>query len=82
MSKQIAYVAIDNGMEGRSPDTIMYASFDEDNLAILHQKDKSRAWRRKSEQIVDIEAARKKALGKLDGIDRLVLDLPNWLEEK
>lgn len=78
MTKRIAYLATDNGIDGREPTKVMYASFDEKERDALLNADKSKAWRSKAEQIVDVEAARKKALAKLDGIDRLVLGLPAW----
>lgn len=81
MAKQIAYMAVDNGIDGTSKDSILYASFDEDELKRLHQKDKSKNYRTLKEQIVDVEVAKKQALAKLNGIDRLVLGLPNWIEE-
>lgn len=78
MTKRIAYLATDNGVDGREPTTVMYASFDEKERDALLNADKAKAWRSKGEQLVDVEAARKKALAKLDGIDRLVLGLPAW----
>ena len=81
MSKKIVFVAVDNGIDGRSKDKILYASFDENDVKALHSKDKAKNWRRLTEQIVDVDQARLKALAKLDGVDRLVLGLPNWIEE-
>lgn len=78
MSKQIAYLATDNGVDGRGPTTVMYAAFDEGKRDAMVEADKSKAWRGKSEKIIDVEEARGKALAKLDGLDRLVLGLPAW----
>ena len=80
--KQIVYIATDHGIEGKEKESIVYASFDEDQLKALHKTDKSKAWRTLTERIVDVEQAKKQALSKLNGIDRLVLGLPNWLEDK
>ena len=74
MSKKIVYVATDNGVDGREQTTVMYASFGEDERNSMLAADKSKAWRGKSERMI----ARKNALAKLDGIDRLVLGLPAW----
>jgi len=81
MSKKIVFIAIDNGIDGREKDEILYASFDEDELKALHKKDKSAAWRRLDEKIIDVESAQRQALSKLNGVDRLVLGLPNWVDE-
>lgn len=78
MSKQIAYVVTDSGIDGREPTRVLYAAFDEKERDVLLVEDKSKAWRSTSEQIVDVAAAQAKALAKLDGIDRLVLGLPAW----
>lgn len=78
MSKKIVYVATDSGVDGCAPTKVMYAAFDEAERDTMLEADKSKAWRGTSEVIVDVEAARKKALTKLDGIDRLVLGLPAW----
>lgn len=80
--KKIVFTSVDNGIDGRMKDNILYASFDEDEIKSLYNKDKSKSWRTLKEQIVDVDEARKSALRKLNGIDRLVLGLPNWLEEK
>jgi hypothetical protein len=80
--KKIVYIAVDNGIDGRSKDRFLYASFDEDEIKKMLSKDESRAWRRIKEEIIDDKVTRKQALAKLDGIDRLVLNLPSWLDEK
>lgn len=82
MSKKIIYTANDSGIDGREKTRVLYASFDESEIKALHNKDKSKAWRQLGEEIVDMDKARAKALAKLDGIDRAVLGLPNWIEEK
>lgn len=81
MSKKIIYIATDNGIDGREKSRVLYASFSEDEIKTLHNKDKSKAWRILGEEIIDEEVAIKKALSKLNGIDRAVLGLPNWLDE-
>ena len=78
---KIVYEAIDNGIDGRDKDNILYATFSEEELKELHSKDKSKVWRRLSQKIINVKVSRKQALAKLNSIDRLVLGLPNWIEE-
>ena len=82
MGKKIVYIAVDNDIEGNEEDDILYASFNEDELKSLHNKDKSKNYRKLSEIIVDVDVARANALAKLDGVDRLILGLPSWIDEK
>lgn len=82
MGKKIVYSAVDNGIDGMSKDSILYSSFDEKELKSLLSKDPSRTFRTVKESIVEEESAIRKALSKLNGIDRLVLGLPNWVEER
>jgi hypothetical protein len=81
-NKKIAYIATDNGIDGMEKTSILYATFDEEELKAIHNRDKSKAWRRLTEQIVDVDKAKEQALAKLNGIDRLVLGLPNWVDNK
>lgn len=78
MTKQIVYLATDSGVDGRSPEKVLYAAFTESARDAMIAADPSRAWRNKGERIVDIEAALASALAKLDGVDRLVLGLKPW----
>lgn len=80
--KQIVYTVIDSGIDGRAPSTVLYAAPSEEERDRLLNSDPSKMWRATGEQIVDLEVARKAALAKLNGIDRLALGLPNWLEER
>ncbi len=82
MTKKIAYLVNDNGVDGREPTETLYATWEEADRENLLNSDKAKNWRSKAETIVDIEHARAKALAKLDGLDKLVLGLPNWLEER
>lgn len=79
--KKIVYSSVDYGIDGMGKRRVLYSSFDESEIDSLIKKDKAGAWRTKEETIVDVELQRKKALSKLDGIDRLVLGLPTWLQE-
>lgn len=78
--KQIIYLVNDEGIDGMAPSRTLYASFDEKERDDLLAKDKSKAWRVKAEKIIDTDTAKTQALAKLDGIDRLVLGLPSWVE--
>lgn len=81
MVKKIAYIATDSGIDGTGEKHTLYASFDEDELKQIYNRDKSKNWRTLTEVIVNVDKARSEALAKLDGIDRLVLGLPNWVDE-
>lgn len=82
MSKQIVYYAVDNGIDGRESDSILYAAFNEQDLDNMLNRDPSKAWRTKKEKIIDAVSIQKQALAKLNGIDRLVLNLPSWIDER
>lgn len=74
--KVIVYTATDSGIDGRAPTTVLYASLSEAERDAMIEADPSRAWRGKSEVIVDLSVVAAQALAKLDGIDRLALNLP------
>ena len=78
MTKRIVYIATDSGIDGREPERVLYAAWTEQERDEMLQADKSKAWRRPTEKIIDEDVAKRQALAKLDGIDRLVLDLPAW----
>ena len=73
--KRIAYVFTDNGVDGREPTQIVYASWSETERDAAFEKDKNKNWYTKSEVIVDVVEARKQALNKLNGVDNLVLGI-------
>lgn len=75
---RIVYVAIDNGIDGRDKDSILYAAYSDLEIAALFAADKSKAWRRMTHQTIDPAVAYQQALAKLNGIDRLVLGLKPW----
>jgi hypothetical protein len=75
MGKRIVYLATDSGIDGMARSTIAYASFDEDKRDELYESDKNKAWLTKKEIIVDIEPATQRALGKLDALDALLLNI-------
>ncbi len=76
MTDRIVYLVTDSGVDGRSPASVIFASFDEQKRDAWHAADKNKAWHSTTKQILEIETTHKKALRKLDGIERLVLDIP------
>lgn len=78
MPKVIAYCVNDNGVDGREPTKILYATLTERNRDELLAADKGKDYRSTSEEIIDKAEAIQKALGKLNGIDRMVLGIPPW----
>lgn len=77
--KKIVYLIVDNGIEGRDPDNIVRAFWDEQQRDSSFDGDKNKNWYRKTEIIVDEERSKKEALTKLNGLDKLVLGLENKL---
>ena len=75
MTKKIAYTITDSGMDGRSKTRVVAAFWTEEARDAALEKDKNRIYRSTGEQIVDVAVQEKSAIAKLDGIDRLVLDI-------
>jgi len=74
--KRIAYVITDNGVDGREPTSIVFASFSEAERDMAFENDKAKSWHSKAERIVESDAVASQALARLDGIERLALNLP------
>lgn len=74
-NKQIVFTITDNGMDGMGKSDIVFASFDESAILKRHGSDVYKVYRVFGERIVDIDKAKKVALSKLDGIDKLILGL-------
>jgi hypothetical protein len=74
--KQIAYTVVTEGIDGREPTQISAAFWTEEERD-THFKGlgANSPWYRKDERIVDIEQAKRAALAKLNGIDKLVLEI-------
>ena len=53
--KQIAYLVVDNGIDGRSPDTTVYCSMFESIRDEWFKKSPNKSWYTKKEQIVDLD---------------------------
>jgi hypothetical protein len=77
MAKRIAYLIADNGVDGREKTTILFATWDEQQRDTVHENSANKNWQHKAEEIVDETVARTQALAKLNGIDRLILGLPD-----
>lgn len=77
MAKFVAYTIIDSGVDGRERPRIKAAFDDEDQRDKVFDADPNKNYLRKAEEIVDPEKRVQEALNKLDGIDRLVLELPD-----
>jgi hypothetical protein len=80
--KIIAYCVNDNGVDGREPTQILYATMTEEKRDELLAADKSKNYRSTSEQVIDKDKAIEEALAKLNGIDRMVLGLAPWPSKK
>ena len=81
-NKRIAYIAVDNGVDGREKSTITYAAWSEEGRGQIRARDANKAFKTNKEIIVDVDAAKRKAYAKLDGVDRLVLGLSDKLMDK
>jgi hypothetical protein len=73
--KKIAYTINDNGVDGRCRTRIVDAFWDEEERDEAFESNKNKDYLSKGEQIVDVEDAKKEALCKLNGLDRLLLGL-------
>ena len=74
--KKIVYTINDNGMDGRAPTQILFASYEEQVRDDAFATHKNKQYLSKSEKILHIESHHQQLMNRLDGIDRLVLDLP------
>lgn len=76
--KKIIYSVTSSGIDGRDKQNILYSSYDEDELKATLKEDPNKCYYGITEQIIDIDARRRQALAKLDGVDRLLLGLTRW----
>ena len=72
---KIVYLVTDHGVDGRAPETIVYASFDKEERDQYFESLKFGYYYNKAKRIIDIEHEYKQALAKLNGVHKLVLDL-------
>lgn len=74
---KVVYVAVDQDPTRN----FLYAAWDKASFRILAMADRSFASRTVETRVIDVAKLRREALARLDGIDRLVLNLPDWIEE-
>jgi len=75
MTDKIAYLITDHGEDGRAAETIMFASYDEQERDVTYNASKNKNYYSKTKRIVEIEHTTKQALAKLNGVHRLMLNL-------
>jgi len=76
MTDKIVYTVTESGMDGRAPTSIRFASFDKEVRDLWDDgQGKNKCYYSKARQIVDIEHETKQALAKLDGLQRLMLNI-------
>lgn len=75
MAKKIVFLITSNGIDGRAPTSIEFASFSEEERDSVYnsKKNKNKPYQSTSEKIIDPEEEKKKALAKLDKVDKMIL---------
>ncbi len=74
--KKIVFTIVDNGTDGREPDHIVEAFYDETERDKAFDNSPNKGHYRKREQILDVDLYRKELLKKLTGVDKLILFPP------
>ena len=76
MTDSIVYIVTESGVDGRAPTNTVFASFDQEERDEWYEaKGKNKGYYNKSKRIVEIEHEFKQALAKLDGVQRLLLNV-------
>jgi len=76
MTDKIAYLVTESGMDGMGKMNITFASFDETARdAWYDAKGNNKCYYSKSKRIIEVEKEHKQAMAKLDGVQRLLLDI-------
>jgi len=75
MTDKIAYILIDHGMDGREPETIVFAAYTAEARDAWYDASPNRNYYSKEKRIIEVEKEYDKAMRTLYGIERLVLDL-------
>ncbi len=75
--KQIVFLAVDYGIDGRAPMSIRYASLSEEERDGWIEQSPNKAWLSKAEQIHDLAKTASDAWDKLDPVQRLAIQM--WL---
>ena len=73
--KQAIFAAVDNGIDGRDKDRIVFASTSEKERDEFIKKHPSGAWYRPVDEVKDLEQVKKATLHKLNGLEKLALGL-------
>lgn len=80
--KQIAHLISDHDQDGRGKKTITVAFWKESEQIAAFEQDRNKAYRTLESIVVDPEEHRKKALAKLDGLDKLLLGITGEPSER
>ena len=72
---KIVYTISSYGEDGRAPESIVVASFNENYINKTIKNLKFPNYYSKNKRIVEVESAAKQALAKIDGLDRLLLEI-------
>lgn len=72
MSKQIVYLIVHHGVDGRAPRSVLFASFDKEECEKRHNEDKNQCYNSLSKDIVDTEDFVAKAIEKLTQLESTV----------
>jgi len=75
MTDKIVYLITDHGIDGREPESILFATYDSQECEDVFNGSKNKAYYSKTKRIVEVEKATSQAMAKLDGIQRLMLDI-------
>lgn len=73
MTDRIIYTAIDNGIDGRGPDCIMFATYEESEIDSYIEASPNKHYLRKQKGSIDVAAEIKLACQRVGAIGRLVL---------
>lgn len=72
---KIVYLVTDHGVDGRERESIVFASFDAEDVNIFFDSLKYPNYYSRTKRIIDTDRELKRALTKLDGVHRLVLGI-------
>lgn len=79
--KKIIYFIGESGMDGMQKEKILFASFDEQETKTQYNQAKYKNWYRLGEKIIDVEKETKQTLAKLNGVDKLLLNIKNEVKK-
>lgn len=72
MTDKIIYTLVDNGMDGRAPSKVVFASYDKEARDRFALNSPNKNYLRKDKQLIDTEVEIQTALQRLGAIGRLV----------